>query len=204
VSYCTTTFILAAAALTASVLRVGHRSRCVTIDRARARRLSRAPITLCSIHQYSHRVSSPCAARRRPCRLVAEAMRRVAMACCCRRCASAGLRALMRVGRCVKPLSCRRRRSTTVLHRRAVGATTLSRAPAAGPLCHRVVGRCAGTARQDHGSRVLCKPVVPVLCHWATADSAQWPSICFFYFLNIFKSLQIQNFVYDSFELRKF
>jgi hypothetical protein len=27
--------------------------------------------------------------------------------------------------------------------------------------------------------------------------------VLFFYFLNIFKSLQIQNFVYDSFELRK-
>jgi hypothetical protein len=33
------------------------------------------------------------------------------------------------------------------------------------------------------------------LCSWATADSAHWPLICVFYFLNIFKSLQIQKFV---------
>jgi hypothetical protein len=30
---------------------------------------------------------------------------------------------------------------------------------------------------------------------WVAADSAQWQLIYFFYFLNIFKSLQIQKFV---------
>jgi hypothetical protein len=71
-----TAFLPAAAALTASVLRVGHRSCCVAADRVRARRLSRAPVALCSIRRYSHRVSSLCAAHRRPCRHVAKATRR--------------------------------------------------------------------------------------------------------------------------------
>jgi hypothetical protein len=50
------------------------------------------------------------------------------------------------------------------------------------------------------GSRaLLCKQAAS----WAAADSAQWQLIYFFYFPNIFKSLQIKKFVLDSFELGK-
>jgi hypothetical protein len=52
--------------------------------------------------------------------------------------------------------------------------------------------RCVGRGRAGPGwaTHTPCKRVMPVLCNWAVRESD-----LFFYFLNIFKSLQIQKFV---------
>jgi hypothetical protein len=64
--------------------------------------------------------------------------------------------------------------------------------PHAGCVTVVCTGRCPGAVV----GCVHCESRPWALCHWARAkDSALWYSISFFYFLNIFKSLQIQKFV---------
>jgi hypothetical protein len=107
-------------------------------DRARARRLPRASITLCSIRRYSHRISSPFDAHRRPRCLVTRATRRAAMADAATAATQAPgqehacTRAAVRSRRCARRgtamlehrLGRRSRRSTVVPRRRAAGAAT--------------------------------------------------------------------------------
>jgi hypothetical protein len=78
------------------------------------------------------------------------------------------------------PIGRRSRRSTTVLRHHAVGATMPSPAPAAGPLCHRVVSCCVRLAWQGRGMCARCANRARRCCATGPrADSAHWPSICF-------------------------